>query len=31
MVPFVQALVPSVDVAAGTVIIDDGPGLLEEA
>jgi 16S rRNA processing protein RimM len=31
MVPFVQALVPTVDVDAGTVIIDDRPGLLEEA
>jgi 16S rRNA processing protein RimM len=31
MVPFVQALVPSVDVDAGTLVIDDRPGLLEEA
>jgi 16S rRNA processing protein RimM len=31
MVPFVHALVPTVDVDAGTVIIDDRPGLLEEA
>jgi len=31
MIPFVRALVPAVDVDAGTVIIDDRPGLLEEA
>jgi 16S rRNA processing protein RimM len=31
MVPFVQALVPSVDVDMGTLVIDDRHGLLEEA
>jgi 16S rRNA processing protein RimM len=31
MVPFVRDLVPTVDLDAGTVVIDDRPGLLEEA
>jgi 16S rRNA processing protein RimM len=29
LVPFVQAIVPEVDVAAGTIIIDPPPGLLD--
>jgi 16S rRNA processing protein RimM len=28
-VPFVQAIVPEVDVAAGVVVIDPPPGLLD--
>ncbi len=31
LVPFVRQLVPSVDVAAGQVVIDAPPGLLDEA
>jgi 16S rRNA processing protein RimM len=28
-VPFVRAIVPTVDVAAGTLVIDAPPGLLD--
>jgi 16S rRNA processing protein RimM len=31
LVPFVTALVPSVDVAAGRIVVDDRPGLLSPA
>jgi len=31
LVPFVKAIVPEVDVAAGTVVIDPPPGLLDPA
>jgi len=31
LVPFVAALVPSVDVAAGRIVVDDRPGLLRPA
>jgi 16S rRNA processing protein RimM len=31
LVPFVTALVPSVDVAAGRIVVDDRPGLLAPA
>jgi 16S rRNA processing protein RimM len=31
LVPFVKAIVPEVDVAAGVVVIDPPPGLLDLA
>jgi 16S rRNA processing protein RimM len=31
LVPFVQALVPEVDLGAGVVVIDPPPGLLDPA
>ena len=31
LVPFVEALVPTVDLAGGYIVIDDRPGLLEES
>ena len=31
MVPFVAAIVPTVDVPGGTVVVDAPPGLLDDA
>ena len=30
LVPFVTAIVPTVDIAAGTVVVDAPPGLLDD-